>query len=143
MPPVQGKPPRLSTATTCCADEYPGVMRALGRGLGVLLGLAWVAVALGVLPLAVGGGCVFAPMTPKITSRATTPPRAVSTLCLRMNSMSASAQREGTQIRCAFCAGRRCQVLRATGTGRVTARGELWRVTVRGDLSRLLGICRS
>ena len=49
---------------------------ALGLGLGVLLGLAWVAVALGVLLLAVGLGCVFAPMTPKMTSKATTLPSA-------------------------------------------------------------------
>jgi hypothetical protein len=62
----------------------------LGLGLGVLLGLAWVAVALGVLLLAVGRGCVFDAMAAKMISRATTPPSAVSTLCLRTNSISVS-----------------------------------------------------
>lgn len=81
---MQGRPPRRSAATSCCADEYVKVVRLLG--LGVLLGLAWVAVALGVLLLAVGLGCVFAPMTPKMTSKATMPPSAVSTLWLRINS---------------------------------------------------------
>jgi hypothetical protein len=81
LPPAQGRPPRRSAATSCCADEYVKVVRLLGLGLGVLLGLAWVAVALGVvLLLAVGLGCVFAPMTPKMTSKATTPPSAVRIL---------------------------------------------------------------
>jgi hypothetical protein len=92
---VQGRPPRRSAATSCCADEYVKVVRLLRLGLGVLLGLAWVAVELGVLLLAVGWGYVFAPMTPKMTSNATTPPSAVSTLWLRINSMSISAQHEG------------------------------------------------
>ena len=47
LAPVQGRPPRFNVATTCRADEYQGVPPTLT--LGVLLGLAWVAVALGVL----------------------------------------------------------------------------------------------